>query len=107
MTNNKVISVIGCGTMGNGISHVCALNGFNVFLVDLNQEILDSSIMKIDNNLNKQLNRGKITAEEKKMALNNITTTLLIEYGELYSPTDFGLTSSVNEWMENFEAFFA
>ena len=55
--NNKMknISVIGAGTMGNGIAHVFAMNGFQVNLVDLSQEVLDKAIKTIDKNLSRMV----------------------------------------------------
>ena len=57
----KNISVIGGGTMGNGIAHVFAQNGFNVNLIDLKQEMLDKALATITKNLDRQVAKSIIT----------------------------------------------
>jgi 3-hydroxybutyryl-CoA dehydrogenase len=71
----KNVSVIGAGTMGNGIVHVFAQNGFTVTLTDLKIENIEWAINTITKNFDRQIAKGIITEEEKKTALNNITTT--------------------------------
>ena len=68
----KNISVIGAGTMGNGIAHLFAQNGFKVQLIDISQEQLDKALSTISNNLDRQLAKGSITDEQKKQALANL-----------------------------------
>jgi 3-hydroxybutyryl-CoA dehydrogenase len=68
------ITVIGSGTMGNGIAHVFAQNGFKVKLVDMLPEALEKALQTITNNLNRQLIKGTITEEIKAQTLQNITT---------------------------------
>ena len=63
------VAVIGAGTMGNGIAHVCALCGLGVSLVDADAGALDRGLAAIDRNLGRQLARGRITAEERGRAL--------------------------------------
>lgn len=70
----KNISVIGAGTMGNGIAHVFAQSGFNVNLIDLHQAQLDKALQTIGKNFDRQIAKGTITKEQKTTALNNITT---------------------------------
>ncbi len=70
----KNITVIGSGTMGNGIAHVFAQNGYAVSLVDINQAALDKAIATITKNLDRQLAKEKITTEQKDASLANITT---------------------------------
>lgn len=72
---NKKISIVGGGTMGNGIAHTFAQFGYEVQLIDLNQEILDASVKKIENNLNRQLKKEILTAEEVRNTLAKITTS--------------------------------
>lgn len=69
----KNITVIGAGTMGNGIAHVFAQSGFNVHLVDVQQALLDKALATIAKNLERQVSKGVITAEAKDATLNNIT----------------------------------
>ncbi len=70
----KTVSVIGAGTMGNGIAHVFAQHGYLVNLVDLSKPQLDKAIATITKNLERQLEKGTITEEVKARALSNITT---------------------------------
>lgn len=70
----KNISVIGSGTMGNGIAHVFAMKGFTVSLVDINQNSLDKGIATIAKNLERQLAKGQLTELEKQNTLKNIST---------------------------------
>ncbi len=67
------ITVIGAGTMGNGIAHVCAQFGYKVNLVDVSETALDKAIATITKNLDRQLQKGSITEETKNLTLNNIT----------------------------------
>ena len=68
------VSVIGAGTMGNGIAHVFAQNGFTVNLVDVNAAQLEKAIATIGKNLDRQVAKEIISEEQKKIALANITT---------------------------------
>lgn len=70
----KNITVIGSGTMGNGIAHVFAQNGYTVALVDINQAALDKAIATIGKNLDRQVTKGLLTEDQKAAALGNITT---------------------------------
>lgn len=70
----KNITVIGSGTMGNGIAHVCAQYGFSVNLVDISQDALDKAIKTIDSNLERQVNKGGIDTNTKEQTLASIKT---------------------------------
>src|SRR5689334_15076089 len=70
----KRISVIGAGTMGNGIAHVFAQAGFSVHLIDVQQAQLDKALQTIGKNFDRQVAKGTATEEQKAAALNNITT---------------------------------
>ncbi|MCW3116338.1 MAG: 3-hydroxybutyryl-CoA dehydrogenase [Chitinophagaceae bacterium] len=69
-----LISVIGAGTMGNGIAHLFAQHGFKVNLVDISQEQLKKAINTITKNLDRQLSKGTITEDVKETTLSNIKT---------------------------------
>jgi 3-hydroxybutyryl-CoA dehydrogenase len=77
----KNISVIGAGTMGNGIAHVFAQAGYQVNLVDLNGNQLELAIQTISKNLDRQLAKGTISADQKTATLGNITTFNTISEG--------------------------
>ena len=70
----KNIAVIGAGTMGNGIAHVFAQNGFAVNLIDVNAGQLDKALQTIQKNFDRQIAKGAATEEQKKNALANLTT---------------------------------
>ncbi len=71
----KNITVIGSGTMGNGIAHVFALYGFNVLLIDINEEFLQRGLKNIKANLDRQLKKETITQEQLNNTLTSIKTT--------------------------------
>jgi len=73
--NIKNVSVIGSGTMGNGIAHTFAQYGFPVILVDIKDEFLQKALKTIEANLDRQLKKGIITEEIKKQTLQNIKST--------------------------------
>ena len=75
------IAVIGSGTMGNGIAHVFAQNGFTVSLIDISEEALKKAINTIDKNLSRQIEKGTITADVKNQTLSNLTTTTFLKEG--------------------------
>ena len=70
------IGVVGAGQMGNGIAHVMALAGYDVVINDLNQDALDAAVARIDKNIERQVSRGKVSAEDKATAMGRISTTL-------------------------------
>ena len=69
----KNVSVVGAGTMGNGIAHVFAQSGFAVNLIDVNPSQLQRAMDTINKNLDRQLSKGSITEDQKKSTLANIT----------------------------------
>ena len=70
----KNISVIGSGTMGNGIAHVFAQNGYSVSLIDLKQDFLDKALSTISKNLDRQVSKELISEANKETALSKIVT---------------------------------
>jgi 3-hydroxybutyryl-CoA dehydrogenase len=75
------ITVIGSGTMGNGIAHVFAQFGYKVSLVDINDAALQKALATISKNLDRQVSKGSLTEAEKTTTLNNITTYTKLEDG--------------------------
>ena len=77
--NIQNVSVIGAGTMGNGIAHVFAQHGFEVKLNDVKQEFLDRGMQTITANLARQLKKGTITEDQKAQTLSRIHTQLSLD----------------------------
>ncbi len=77
----KNITVIGSGTMGNGIAHLFAQNGFLVSLIDIKQVALDGAMATITKNLDRQISKGTISEDEKAEALGNLQTFTDLEEG--------------------------
>lgn len=73
------VAIVGAGTMGLGIAHVFAQNGFDVLLYDLKEEALKKAEATIDKNLSGGVKRGKISEEDKQAALNRIRYTTQFE----------------------------
>src|ERR1700748_987926 len=76
MSDLKRIAILGAGTMGNGIAHVCARSGFNVTLYDLEQPFLDRGLATIEKNLAREVAKNKITQQQADEARARITPTL-------------------------------
>ena len=77
----KKVAVIGAGTMGNGIAHVFAQNGFEVNLIDISDASLENGIATISKNLDRMVQKEKITEVEKIDTLSNISTYTDTERG--------------------------
>jgi len=77
----KKIAVIGAGTMGNGIAHVFAQEGFKVSLIDVSQDQLNKAIATITKNLDRQVAKGAATEEIKSTALQYIQTNTSLAAG--------------------------
>lgn len=75
------VTVIGAGTMGNGIAHVFAQKGFKVVLVDVQQAQLDKALQTISKNLDRMISKGAITEAEKEETLTNILTDTKVSSG--------------------------
>lgn len=77
----KNIAVIGSGTMGNGIAHLFAQMGHAVSLIDINQDALDRALQTIGKNMDRQVGKGVLSAEEKTSSLNRIQSFTTLEEG--------------------------
>lgn len=77
----KIIAVIGAGTMGNGIAHTFAQSGFTVKLIDVSEKSLDKGMATILANLDRMVNKGTITNEDKFKTISNIITYTDIKDG--------------------------
>jgi len=74
-------AVLGGGTMGNGIAHVCATGGLQVTLIDVSQEALDRGRATIEKNLGRQVAKERLTQDEMDAALERIALSTSIEQG--------------------------
>jgi 3-hydroxybutyryl-CoA dehydrogenase len=70
------IGIIGAGQMGTGISQVCLLAGYTVFLHDISEEILQKSLSLIDRYMERQVARNKLSMDEKKEAMARLSYTI-------------------------------
>ncbi|HMS65001.1 MAG TPA: 3-hydroxybutyryl-CoA dehydrogenase [Ignavibacteria bacterium] len=75
----KNITVIGSGTMGNGIAHTFAQFGYSVLLIDIKQDLLDKGIQTITKNLDRQVKKAALTEDQKLSTLVNIKTSIEIK----------------------------
>lgn len=75
----KNITVVGAGTMGNGIAHVFAMNGYDVSLLDVSEEALEKALATIDKNLGRMVKKEKLSEADKTDTLNRISTFTKLE----------------------------
>lgn len=75
------VSVIGAGTMGNGIAHVFAQNGFSVQLIDVHAAQLEKAVQTISKNLDRQIAKGSLTEDQKTATLANLQTETDLKKG--------------------------
>lgn len=75
------VSVIGAGTMGNGIAHVFAQNGFSVQLIDVHAAQLEKAVQTISKNLDRQIAKGTLTEEQKTATLARLQTATDLKKG--------------------------
>lgn len=92
----KNVSVIGSGTMGNGIAHVFAQFGFQVSMVDISQQRLDTGLMTISKNLDRQVKKETLTPEEKSDILSRISTFVQISDG--VKNADIVIEAATENW---------
>ena len=79
----KKIGVVGAGQMGNGIAHVAAQSGLDVLLHDVDEALVQKGLKTIDKNLQRGVDKGKFSAEDKKAVLGRIrTTTSLADFAD-------------------------
>jgi 3-hydroxybutyryl-CoA dehydrogenase len=71
----KQIAVIGAGTMGNGIAHTAAASGFDVTLIDVAETFLERGMSAISTNLQRGVDKGKLSADDKQQVLGRIRAT--------------------------------
>jgi len=77
----KQVSVIGAGTMGNGIAHVFAMNGFKTTVIDISEKSLEKAKNTIEKNLERMVAKGSLTDAQKSATLTNLTFETNLESG--------------------------
>ena len=102
MTNIQVVGVVGAGTMGNGIAHVFARNGFQVLLCEVEQRFLDRGLEAIRRNMERETAKGKATAIETEKALGLIRGTL---QGQDLAVCDFVIEAAPERFVLKQELF--
>ena len=68
----QTIGIVGAGQMGNGIAHVCAVNGYDVLITDVSNAQVQKALKTIEGNMDRQISRGKLDVDEKAGALARI-----------------------------------
>ncbi len=79
MADIKKVAVVGAGTMGNGIVHVFAQNGYDVTMIDVRREALDAALATIGGNMDRQIKKGALTEEDKAAALGRVSAETALE----------------------------
>jgi 3-hydroxyacyl-CoA dehydrogenase len=94
------VTIVGAGTMGNGIAHVFSLAGYNVTLVDIKQEFLGRALAGIKKNMERQIKKEKITQQEMDQALKRITTSLSIDDAKDSQVVIEAVNEDLNEYLK-------
>lgn len=100
--NIKTIGVIGAGQMGIGIAQVAAMKGFNVIMNDIKIEFIDRGLAAITKILNRNVDKGRMTADEKKVVLGRIKTCVELKEME---PSDFVVEAATENEPLKFKIF--
>jgi len=79
MEQIRIIGIVGAGTMGNGIAHVAARAGYHVILNDIDPKALERALVTISQNMDREVARGKFSAESKSEAVARISGTVKME----------------------------
>lgn len=98
----KTIGVIGAGQMGGGITQVAAMNGFNVIMNDVKTEFADRGLATITKNLNRNVDKGGMTADEKESVLRRIKTCVDLKDMEV---VDFVVEAAPENELLKFKIF--
>ena len=100
--NIKTIGVIGAGQMGSGIAQVAAMNGFNVIINDIKTEFIDRGLATIKKILSRNVDKGRMTADEKEAVLGRIKTC--VELKEMET-ADFVVEAATENELLKFQVF--
>jgi 3-hydroxybutyryl-CoA dehydrogenase len=94
MTGIRTIGVVGAGQMGNGIAHVCALAGYDVLLNDVSPERLELGIKTIQRNMDRQVHREMITAEQRDAGMKRLRPVTTLKE---FSDVDFAIEAATEK----------
>ena len=100
--NIKTIGVIGAGQMGSGIAQVAAMKGFNVIMNDIKTEFIDRGLAAITKILNRNVDKGRMTADDKEAVLERIKTCVELKEME---PSDFVVEAATENEPLKFKIF--
>jgi len=100
--NIQLVGVVGAGTMGNGIAHVFARSNYDVILCDVEQRFVDRALASIRKNLDREVAKGKITAEQRDAALKRIK--VVVDRGQL-GACDFVVEAATEKFEIKAELF--
>jgi len=90
----QTIGIIGAGTMGNGIAHTAARSGFKVILHDIAESFLDRAVSTIAKNLEREVAKGRITANDKNAVLSRISA---VTQNSALSEADFVIEAVIED----------
>jgi 3-hydroxybutyryl-CoA dehydrogenase len=71
----RKVGVVGCGVMGSGIAQTCAQSGYEVTVLEINNEFLDKGLASINSSLNRSVNKGQLSSNDKKAIMGRIKGT--------------------------------
>ena len=96
------IGVVGAGQMGSGIAEVAVASGFHVLMRDISQEALGKGRMRIDSDLERRVEKGKLPSEEKKIILERLSTTTSMDE---FKECDFVVEAAIENVPLKWEIF--
>jgi 3-hydroxybutyryl-CoA dehydrogenase len=98
----KRIGVVGAGQMGSGIAEVAVVSGFHVLMRDISHEAVEKGRMRIDSDLERRVEKGKLPAEEKKAILERLSTTTSMDN---FKECDFVVEAAIENVPLKWELF--
>ena len=98
----NIIGVVGAGQMGSGITEMALGSGFHVLMRDINQEAVEKGRRRIETNLERRVQKGKMTSGEKETILKRLSTTTRLEDFVKYAyrvdaPTSIGYNKPISK----------
>ncbi|MDA8211579.1 MAG: 3-hydroxyacyl-CoA dehydrogenase family protein [Clostridia bacterium] len=98
----KKIGILGAGSMGGGIAHLAAMKGFDVVLCDVEQRFVDGAVKRMTGLMDKNIEKQKMTVEDKEAVLKRITTTTNLED---FATVDFVVEAIIEDLAAKKSAF--